>query len=249
MVLDEGKGILIDKSDDEAMKARIAHNLVLYGGISHIQLKWNSNMEVLNNAVMAERGRVSPTPHGITSVKRPNPIPNMTFANNLAHTFAGSNAFDISDHYDSGGSPRLHDNYFSGGGGDRRERPGVEDLGADASVFQDASSLNFKASRALPAGVGVDETLLQKIMDLAAEHSVLIEPSGWRHDHVRNVQTIVDNVPQEHLRFQKVEKSKHDKHRQALWFQVKSKEYRQLCKCRRLELIPPDKYWASVEKS
>jgi len=70
MTIDEGKPILIDETSDEDMKARIAHNIILFGGVDHIRLKKNPNMQVLNNAILSEPGRTSPTPDGITAVKK-----------------------------------------------------------------------------------------------------------------------------------------------------------------------------------
>eukprot|EP00418_Pyrodinium_bahamense_P044839 CAMPEP_0179201290 /NCGR_PEP_ID=MMETSP0796-20121207/100179_1 /TAXON_ID=73915 /ORGANISM="Pyrodinium bahamense, Strain pbaha01" /LENGTH=248 /DNA_ID=CAMNT_0020905847 /DNA_START=157 /DNA_END=903 /DNA_ORIENTATION=+ len=246
MVLDEGKGILTDESNDAEMKARIAHNLVLYGGVDHIRLKWNSNLEVRNNIVLTESGRTEPIPDGITAVNKRTPIPGLVVANNLVHSFAGSLPFDVGKHFDEQGSPdRLYNNYFSGGGSVRSALPGVTDLGANSSVLRDPANLDFRADGALPAGVGVDGAVLQGMLDLARDYSVTIAPSGWRHDHVRSIDTILESVPSEHLKGPTIKQSKKHKGYMAFWFEVVSEEYKNLCKCTQLELIPPKEYWLS----
>eukprot|EP00931_Biecheleriopsis_adriatica_P104080 TRINITY_DN78821_c0_g1_i1.p1 TRINITY_DN78821_c0_g1~~TRINITY_DN78821_c0_g1_i1.p1 ORF type:complete len:722 (-),score=104.74 TRINITY_DN78821_c0_g1_i1:79-2178(-) len=242
MVLDEGKSILIDESTDKDMKARIAHNLVLYGGVDHIKLKYNTNLEVLNNAVMPEENRTDPNPDGITAVNSKK-IP-MTFKYNLAYTYPGSFAIDVSKHFDEADSPELVDrNYYSGGGAVRSMLPGISKV---PSVFRDASNLDFRSSPDLPGGVGVDEDILTRLFDVVSDYGIKVEPTGWRHDHVAMTQAIVDAAPTEHLEAPTVGKSKHDKDHMALWFNVKSKYYKDLCNCNKVELIPPDEYWQSV---
>lgn len=97
--LDEGHPVIYDLTNDRYMKARIAHNLILYGGHDHIRLKNNPNVEVHNNAIMAAEGRHYPTPEGITSKDSQGIIRNLTMHSNIVHSFAAP-----LDYHDSGGS-------------------------------------------------------------------------------------------------------------------------------------------------
>merc|ERR1719231_1325673 len=110
------------------MKARIAHNLVVFGGVDHIRILFNPNLQVYNNAVMGTPGRASPVPDGITvkgalgtAIKCSGDcifggiIPNLTLFNNLVHTDAGSTAYGMTDQFSADDNPsRLNHNYFSG---------------------------------------------------------------------------------------------------------------------------------------
>jgi len=246
MTIDEGKSILIDETNDDDMKARIAHNVVLFGGVDHIRLKKNPNMQVVNNVVLAEPGRTSPTPDGITAVKKP-AIPGLNLSGNLVQTFNGSFAFDVADHFeDPDSSSRLNNNYYCGGGRVRTELPGITDFGSDAAVFRDAAALDFRAVEALPQGVGVSEDVLERLKALVEDYAVNVTPSGWRHDHARMVQTIIDSAPQEHLSFAGEGASRKESGEKALYFDAISKEYKDICKCNQIELIPPHEYWEAV---
>lgn len=242
MLIDEGKGILIDETRDKVMKARIAHNVVLYGGVDQIRLKTNPNMEVTNNAVLSEQGRTSPIVDGITAVKKPL-IPGLVFRDNLVQTFPESFSIDVAEHFpDAASRERCTNNYYGGGGRVRESLPGITDLG-EVQVFRDPSSLDFRPSQEVPAGVGVAEEVLAKLRSLMEDSSIDVRASGWRHDHVRMTETIVDSAPRGHVELRGEGKSKHESDKQALWFDVISDEYKAICGCKELELIPPQEYW------
>ena len=84
--LDEGKSILWDRTDDNFMKARCAHNLALYGGLEGIRMKGNPNVTVHNNAVLTVKERVRLTPDGITA-DNDDPLPNLILKDNLVHSY------------------------------------------------------------------------------------------------------------------------------------------------------------------
>mmetsp|Transcript_69050 Transcript_69050/g.202147 ORF Transcript_69050/g.202147 Transcript_69050/m.202147 type:complete len:667 (-) Transcript_69050:49-2049(-) len=246
MTIDEGKGILIDETTDKRMKARISNNLVLWGGVDNIRLKWTPNLQVENNAVMGEEGRMDPVPDGITATAKPSPMPNMSFVGNLAHTSDGSWSFDISKHLGPADHPgRLSNNFYSGGGSIRSEAGGVTGLAEGHSVFRDAAGLDFRAAASLPEGVGVDAATLARLMALAAAYEVEVAPSGWRHDHVASTEAILASRPTEHLGAPVEGKSKHEKGKKALFVPVVSEWYRKMCKCEKIELIPPEQWWES----
>lgn len=262
LALDEGKPMSFDSTRDKEMKARIAHNLVLYGGVDHIRLMVNSNLQVHNNAIMGESGRTHPTPDGITAKGKGSfsekknskanvfggKLENMTMFNNLVHTDTGSRSFGMKvdvdeDQFSKEDNPsRINHNYYSGGGDTRpKYMPGVASVpkGAAPSVFRDWKSLDFRASHTLPEGVGVDPTILHHLFAEAEDYAVSVRPTGYRHDHCRNVKEILDYAPKNHVKFEKFGESKYKKDHKAYKFKVLSDVYKKTCKCNDLELIIP----------
>mmetsp|Transcript_10683 Transcript_10683/g.24340 ORF Transcript_10683/g.24340 Transcript_10683/m.24340 type:complete len:685 (-) Transcript_10683:111-2165(-) len=242
MVIDEGKGILIDITKDDVMKARIAHNLVLYGGVDHIRLKMNPNMEVHNNAVFTEEGKEHPIPDGITC-KNNDPITNLTLVGNLVQSFAGSFPYECGDHIDdSAPAERFRDNYFAGGGATRGTFAAITDLGATASVFKDPANLDFSKSDAVPAAdAGVDPAILSQLFALVQEEGIHVGPTGWRHDHVANVNAILESAPSEHVNIHPREGTpEHGK--QVLLYTVTSEWYQTMCDCTEIKLFLPEVY-------
>eukprot|EP00931_Biecheleriopsis_adriatica_P068892 TRINITY_DN42785_c0_g1_i1.p1 TRINITY_DN42785_c0_g1~~TRINITY_DN42785_c0_g1_i1.p1 ORF type:complete len:847 (-),score=129.65 TRINITY_DN42785_c0_g1_i1:326-2866(-) len=254
--LDEGKPISADSTKDKAMKARIAHNLVLFGGVDHIRLMVNPNLQVYNNAIMGEEGRTDPTPDGITakgSKGNPTggcktqacvyggPISNLTLFNNLVHTFPGSQAYGMTEQFSESDNPsRINHNYYSGGGIIKPEyQPGLIGWQQSPSVFQSPESLDFRPSSGIPPGVGVDAAILDHLVSLAGEYGVDIVPTGWKHDHCRNLQTILDSTPAEHLGKPRLQKSEKKRGHLAFALKVESKFYKDMCKCTTIELVLP----------
>jgi len=238
MVIDEGKGILIDITKDDVMKARIAHNLVLYGGVDHIRLKMNPNMEVHNNAILTEDGRDHPIPDGITC-KDNFPIVNLTLVGNLVQSYSGSFAFGCEKHISDSDSK---DNFHAGGGETRGGTfSAIHDLGASASVFKDASNLDFTKSDLVTADAGVDPAILTKLFDTVQAEGIEVGPSGWRHDHVRSANTILENAPREHLGTPFTGPSM-EHGRVSLFYNVTSQWYQEFCACTQLEIVLPEGY-------
>mmetsp|Transcript_64914 Transcript_64914/g.155040 ORF Transcript_64914/g.155040 Transcript_64914/m.155040 type:complete len:314 (+) Transcript_64914:1222-2163(+) len=243
LVIDEGKPIQVDTTKDTAMKARIAHNLVLYGGIDHIRVLWNPNVQVYNNAILAEDGRVDPVPDGITFKNNQTPITNASLIGNLVQSYMGSKAFDVQHHFAAADSPsKLRSNYHAGGGWVPGAVSGITDLGENATVFKDAANFDFRKSDAISEAAGVDEAILDKLMAMVTEYAIDIAPTGWRHDHVRQAQLILDNAPPEHVNNPTLAPSVKEEHRLSMWYNVTSEFYQAKCKCTYLEIILPDQY-------
>eukprot|EP00443_Scrippsiella_acuminata_P096246 CAMPEP_0115587468 /NCGR_PEP_ID=MMETSP0272-20121206/8218_1 /TAXON_ID=71861 /ORGANISM="Scrippsiella trochoidea, Strain CCMP3099" /LENGTH=1062 /DNA_ID=CAMNT_0003022541 /DNA_START=46 /DNA_END=3233 /DNA_ORIENTATION=- len=257
MEIDEGKPISVDSTRDKNMKARIAHNLVLYGGGGPHQVLVNPNLEVYNNMVMGEPNRTQPTPDGITvkgdsgtAIKCSGEcifggyIEGLKLFNNLVHTGPGSIAFGMTDQFEESDNPnRINHNYFSGGGRIQPEyMPGLSSLPIEqsSSVFRAPGSEDYRPSDVLPEGVGVNQTIVKHLLDMARDYGVEIVPSGWRHDHCRMVQTIVGSYPTEHLMAPELGTSKYKTDHVAYTFKVQSVFYKQLCKCKTIELIFPE---------
>lgn len=201
LTIDEGKPILFDETDDTDQKSRISHNLVLYGGVDHIRLKQNANMEVYNNSILPDLNRTDVTPDGITDK---NKLPNLKFYGNLIAS--KGIAIDLDDSFtDTNGADedptasRKYANYVAAGGTvTKGPLAGITDLGGtDASaLFADAANNDFHSvvtGNTVP--VGVSDEKLQHIFALVNDYGITVKPSGWQHDHLKNAETIIGNVP------------------------------------------------------
>ncbi|MEZ5534456.1 MAG: ImpA family metalloprotease [Thiolinea sp.] len=201
LTIDEGKPILIDETDDTDPKSRISHNLVLYGGVDHIRLKQNPNMEVHNNSILADLSRTDTAPDGITDK---NKLPNLQFYGNLVAS--KGIAIEVDDSFlDSSGDdidPTMQKKYdnFVGGGGTVPKGPiaGITDAGGTnaGSLFADVANNNFapvvSGNTVIP---GVGSAYLTKLFTMADEYAVKVQPGGWSHDHLKNAEYIIGNVP------------------------------------------------------
>jgi hypothetical protein len=199
LVLDEGKPILIDETQDTDLRSRISHNLVLYGGVDHIRLKQNPNMEVHNNSILPDLSRTDTAPDGITDKTK---LPNLKFYGNLIAS--KGIAVDLDDSFMVNGVDedpmmvRKYANYIGGGGTFTSNLRGVTNLGADVNnLFSNVATNDFRSVVTDPAGipVGVSEAYLTTMMDLVDEYAIGLTPSGWMNQHLRNAETLMANVP------------------------------------------------------
>lgn len=198
--IDEGKAILIDRTDDINMKARVAHNLVVFNGTDHIRLKRTPNMELFNNSVMTEVTRVSPDPDGITDKAA---MPNLEFYNNAVVSREDSKAIDVDDSFRDENDveittpeslARRHDNYIAGGLNVANIQ-GITNLGVDGQIFNSPLTNDFSIVPSLPQTIGVSPENLDHIFALVDDYGVDVKPSGWVHNHERMTQLILENIP------------------------------------------------------
>jgi len=263
MILDEGKTIEFDPCRDTRMRARVAHNLLLYGGVTHLRLKPTANLQIQNNAVFAEPRKTNPTADGTTAKGESptgdrcvnhacnygGPLINLTFFNNLAHTENGSWAYNLVGQFNDGDYPaRVGHNYYSGGGGSK----GVPQSREVSSVFQAPLANNFRAESSLPYtdSLGVDPSVLEHLFAMAWEYNVTVAPAGWTHDHCRNVQTIICSAPQAHVNEPTIGAASRPPSKvgeRAFIFQVTSEHYQKFCQCTTIEVIPPHGYFETCE--
>lgn len=201
LTIDEGKPMAFDETRDTDPKSRVSNNLVLYGGIDHIRLKQNPNMEVHNNSVLPDLTRTDIALDGITDK---NKLTNLSFFGNLVAS--NDIAIDVGDSFgslDAGESPivgRKYSNYIAGGGSiNSGLEGGITDLGGtDAgALFADVANGDFRSVVTDPGGipVGVGQPYLDHLMALADDYGIALQPSGWTHDHLRNAETLVTNIP------------------------------------------------------
>ncbi|EIJ36380.1 putative Ig domain-containing protein [Thiothrix nivea] len=201
LTIDEGKPMAFDETQDTDPKSRVSNNLVLYGGIDHIRLKQNPNMEVYNNSVLPDLTRTDIALDGITDKTK---LKNLKFYGNLVAS--NDMAIDVGDSFgtvDGDELPiaqRQYANYIAGGGTfNAGLGAGITDKGGtDASpLFADVANNDFRSvvvdSGGAPTGVG--ETYLTHLMTLANEYGIELKPGGWVHDHLANADTLVANIP------------------------------------------------------
>lgn len=199
LTIDEGKPIAIDETQDTDPKGRIAHNLVLYGGIDHIRLKQNPNMEVHNNSVIADLS--SPEiADGITDKSK---LVNLKFYGNLVAS--KGIAVDVADSFIANGVDedpnklRKYDNFVAGGGSitEGSKLSGITNNGtAISSLFADVSNKDFRSVVTGEKGTtGVSESKLNPMLALANEYAIDLIPGGWVHNHVRNTDLLLSGIP------------------------------------------------------
>lgn len=195
LTIDEGKPILIDETQDADPQSRISHNLVLYGGVDHVRLKQNPNMEVYNNSILPDLARTDTPLDGVTDKTK---LPNLKFYNNLV---ASKNiAVDLTTSFlNANGQDedptgiRKYNNHVAGGGTVAGNLTGFTNHGTDVSLlFADVANRNF---RSVQAGSGVSDTHLDHLFALVEENAIDVKPSGWAHNHLRNAETLLANVP------------------------------------------------------
>jgi len=63
----------------------------------------------------------------------------------------------------------------------------------NTKICKDPKKLNFK-SNIHSNKVGVDQKNLNHIFELVEDYGITIESSNWKHNHLKNTETIVDNV-------------------------------------------------------
>ena len=201
LTIDEGKAILLDQTDDTDPKARVSNNLILYCGTTGIRLKKNPNMQVHNNSLLMDLSRTDTQPDGITDK---NLLPNLKFYGNLVASKGVAIDVDASFTDASGtdtdpNKTRKYDNYVAGGGTiSKAPLAGIINLGGTDSrpLFTDPTHNNFHpvvSGNSVPVGVG--DSYLQDIFDLVGDYDIDVKPSGWQHDHLRNADTIIANIP------------------------------------------------------
>ena len=230
--IDEGKAILIDATKDNEMKARIANNLLLYNGATNIRIKRNPNLEVYNNTIYTDFNRISPIPDGITEKEN---IPNLKLYNNLVMTRKGSVAIDISKQSEIN-SKNIYNNYIYGGK-NTKNSIGIEKI--KNKNFVEPEKTNFKLD-VLPDEVGIDNDSLNHIFYLAEDYGIEIKSSNWQHDHLKNTETIVNNVS-EFFTNPRIGPSTIEKKHWALYYDVSDK-WAKTFGYKIFQLILPDEF-------
>eukprot|EP00730_Choanoeca_flexa_P009197 TRINITY_DN12606_c0_g2_i4.p1 TRINITY_DN12606_c0_g2~~TRINITY_DN12606_c0_g2_i4.p1 ORF type:complete len:1305 (+),score=369.92 TRINITY_DN12606_c0_g2_i4:454-3915(+) len=246
-VLDEGKPILIDVTKDYDLKARIDNNLVAFSQGPHIRVKSTRNLEVTNNAVYAKLDM--PHADGITDKAEFNRtyFEGFVFRNNLAQTGKGTLAVDIGDAMDESETfptNRLSGNMIAGGGDYRGPAGGVTNLGPGGMLFTDPLAGDFTPTSSVPSTAGIQQPHWDIMNDLVELYNVKVAADLWTHDHLRNTQTILDNLPPYLFGRREYRRSEEKPNQMAFWYESTNRTWRnsQGDGNKWLEIVLPEDY-------
>ncbi|AJR04950.1 T9SS type A sorting domain-containing protein [Siansivirga zeaxanthinifaciens] len=193
MTLDEGKPILIDETPnhDLGMKARIQNNIVAYFKIDGIRIKPTNYLEVLNNSLFSTEPTgadgITDTTTGFTGSGTP--FLNFKCFNNAVDVAASRQPYELAESIGSTGST-YNDNYASHG--PIAPVDVADDLGT--SLFKNAPNGDFTIVDGLPA-MGVEPGVITDLVTRAGSFNVTIADNNWVNNHLKNAQTLFDNIP------------------------------------------------------
>jgi len=195
MTLDEGKPILIDETPnhDIGMKARIKNNVVAFSMIDAIRLKPTNGLEVLNNTIYAQHYHsdgITNTTNGFNSSVFGDPFSNFRCENNAVEVNSVADAFKLDDALNSAGS--FASNNFAAFGS---SQPSAISTNQNTNLLIDPKNGNFKLINSSLVNVGVDTTVLGDLIARSNAFGISIISDEWEDDHLKNTQTLLDNIP------------------------------------------------------
>ncbi|MGJ8683073.1 MAG: T9SS type A sorting domain-containing protein [Nonlabens sp.] len=191
--LDEGKSVLIDETPDHdvIMKARIQNNVVAFFKIDGIRIKPTNNLEVLNNSLYSKDSHgdgITDTANGFFGTDAE--YLNFTAMNNAVEVNPSKDSYELGDAAVSPGYSAS--NNYSGIGG-------VVPAGAgtllSTTLFKNPELGNFNLAPSGLTNVGVPSSVLTELANRAANYGISIEDDQWENDHLKNTQTLLDNIP------------------------------------------------------
>lgn len=195
MTLDEGKPILIDETPDhdQNIKARIRNNIVAFNKIDAIRIKPTNNLEVSNNSVYTQDSDhgdgITDTTTGFNTANG-TPFNNFICQNNAVQVLPSKFDYELGESMAS--TNALASNNY-GAFGTINPSGVATNLNADLFVNPEIGDFNLKSG--IPSTIGAS---LSTINDLAARTTLFnvdIANDNWEHDHLKNFQTLYDNVP------------------------------------------------------
>ncbi|MGB0369959.1 MAG: hypothetical protein ACPGN3_01315 [Opitutales bacterium] len=201
MHLDEGKTIVMDETTDPKLKIRFKNNMILYSGTSGIRQKLTPHVEVRNNTIYSEK-------KGADGFAIMFPCKEQIYSSNLI--YANGIILGKLKGLGSERTETFFDNFVAGEHGNVGGAPGPRDthgivrlteaprggILADA-LFHNISEGNFFPADGIPKTVGVETDKLKDIYRKITEYGIDVSPTGWKADHPRMIQMVLDNVPRE----------------------------------------------------
>ena len=195
MTLDEGKPILIDETPnhDTGMTARIANNVIAFAHIDAIRLKPTNGLEVSNNSIYSRNSHadgITNTTNGFNSNLYGTPFLNFSCNNNAVDVNSVTDSYKLDDAMGSTGSSGSN-NYAAFG----TVVPSSLATSQNTPLFSDPNNGNFNLINAQITNVGIDTAILNELIARADSFNVTIANDNWQHDHLKNTQTLLDNIP------------------------------------------------------
>jgi len=195
MTLDEGKPILIDETPDHdtGMKARIINNIVAFSKIDAIRLKPTNNLEVSNNSIYTKDEHadgITNTTNGFDSSVYGEPFLNFECNNNAVEVIASKDAYSLDDAIASTGSAYAN-NYAAFGS----VSPVAIASAQSSALFVNPDAGNFNLINSSLSNVGISSSSYTDLSNRVSSFNVNIANDNWEHDHLKNTQTLLDNVP------------------------------------------------------
>ena len=195
MTLDEGKSILIDETPnhDTGMKARITNNVIAFGKIDAIRLKPTNGLEISNNSIFSRDSHadgITNTTNGFNTSTYGTPFLNFIGKNNAVDVNAVTDAYKLDDAMASTGSSSSN-NYAAYGA----VVPTSVATYQNTDLFTDPDNGDFELLDTQLSNVGIPQSILDDLIARADTYNVTIANDHWQHDHLKNTQTLLDNIP------------------------------------------------------
>jgi len=195
MTLDEGKPILIDETPnhDTGMKARISNNVIAFSKIDAIRLKPTNGLEVSNNSIFSRDSHadgITNTTNGFNTSTYGTPFLNFISKNNAVDVNAVTDAYKLDDAIASTGSSSSN-NYAAYGA----VVPTAVATYQNTDLFTDPDNGDFELLNSQLTNVGISQSILDDLVARADTFNVTIANDHWQHDHLKNTQTLLDNIP------------------------------------------------------
>lgn len=195
MTLDEGKSILIDETPnhDQNMKARIENNIVAYFKIDGIRIKPTNNLEVKNNSLYSQDldhgDGITDTTTGFNTANG-TPFNNFITENNAVQVHPTKMPYELDESMASTNAAASN-NY--GAFGVTNPSGVATILNTDLYVNPEVGDFNLKSG--IPTNIGASQSTIDDLAARTTLYNVDIANDNWEHDHLKNFQTLYDNVP------------------------------------------------------
>ncbi|WP_296637773.1 immunoglobulin-like domain-containing protein [Polaribacter sp.] len=208
MVIDEGKPIAINETPDHelGMKARIHNNLIAFTTIDAMVFKSTVNLTISNNSIYTDEEYADAfTDRDKTPARYADDFPGFVFKNNIAHTRDRSDdgvrplrAIELEDAYGST-NVTIENNFAYGGDIRPKGNPTIVLEGVaehlESPPFMDPNNGDFSLTAGVPSNAGANLDELDTLFIKAESADIPTSKLDWSYDHIKSVQTLMDNIP------------------------------------------------------
>ena len=206
MVIDEGKPIAINETPNHelGMKTRIHNNIIAFTTIDAMVFKSTVNLTISNNSIYTDEEYADAfTDRDKSEARYADDFPGFTFVNNVAHTRERSDdgvrplrAIELEDAVGSS-NVTIENNFAYGGDIRPKGNPSIVNNGAEKLTtppFKDPIKGDFSVI-GLPNNTGANVQELAPLFEKATNENIKTVPLDWKYDHLKSVQTLIDNIP------------------------------------------------------